>query len=422
MTERNNNMKKIFGMLTAFISALLIVVSVPVTARADGLQDAQKSVVFITRDVAPREVDGLEGVVSMGTGFAVGGLGEPIEYIVTNAHVITNDLGEYNVADLAVWFSVTANDFMIPEVYAIDHGRDLAVLRLPEPTTKRNAVPLKTEIAPNGETVYAIGFPDYGNNAQDYKTMSTKDITLTKGIISKQYRREVNQRGYEYYQHDATISFGNSGGPLVNSDGQVLGVNTYITEGGAAIGGNACIAQELASFLSSNGVPYSTGSLSGSGSGDNGSDDSEKNAFPKVIVIIAAAVVVVAAAAVVVIMMLKKKKGGASGVSAVSANGAVITGMKGIMANQSFNINGSVVIGRNAQKCNVAYPVDAKGVSGVHCQIRKANGGYEIIDCGSSNGTYLGNGQKLFPNVPVLIPNGSYFYLGSTEQLFQIKY
>ncbi|MDE7360458.1 MAG: FHA domain-containing protein, partial [Oscillospiraceae bacterium] len=107
---------------------------------------------------------------------------------------------------------------------------------------------------------------------------------------------------------------------------------------------------------------------------------------------------------------------------AMSANGAVITGMKGIMANRTFNVNGSVVIGRNAQKCNVAYPVDAKGVSGVHCQIRQANGGYEIIDCGSSNGTYLGNGQKLIPNVPVFIPNGSYFYLGSAEQLFQIKY
>lgn len=96
--------------------------------------------------------------------------------------------------------------------------------------------------------------------------------------------------------------------------------------------------------------------------------------------------------------------------------------MKGFMANRSFNINGSIVLGRNPQKCTVCYPVDSKGISGVHCQIRQTASGYEIMDRGSSNGTFLGSGERLTPNVPVFIPYGTYFYLGSAEQLFQIKY
>lgn len=404
-------------MLSAIVSAVVIALSVPVTVHADALQDAQNSVVFITRD-ASKET-GVEGMYSYGSGFAIGDLNGSVEFIVTNAHVVTDGNG-----NITVYFSVMANDFMIPEVYVINHGRDLAVLRLPEKTDKRNAVPLNTDIAPNGETVYALGYPDYGNNLQDYKTMSTKDITVTKGIISKQFRHDENQHGIEFYQHDATLSGGSSGGPLVNSNGEVIGVNTVLTMGEFAFGGNATIAKELATFLDSNSVPYSTGSVSVSEPVDSVPVEPEKKDFPVTIVIIAAAVVVVAAAVVVSVMMTKKKKASAPAqynvAPAMSAKGAVITGMKGIMANRSFNVNGSVVIGRNAQKCNVSYPVDAKGISGVNCQIRQVSGGYEIIDCGSSNGTYLGNGQKLIPNVPVFIPNGSYFYLGSAEQLFRI--
>lgn len=101
---------------------------------------------------------------------------------------------------------------------------------------------------------------------------------------------------------------------------------------------------------------------------------------------------------------------------------AVIKGTKGVMANRTYPINGNLLIGRNAQKCNVAYPVDTQGVSAVHCQIREVNGGFEIIDRGSSNGTFLGSGQRLVPNVPTFLPDGTFFYLGSAEQLFQIKY
>ncbi len=95
---------------------------------------------------------------------------------------------------------------------------------------------------------------------------------------------------------------------------------------------------------------------------------------------------------------------------------------KGLLANRTFPIGSGVIIGRNTQKCSVCFPVDAKGVSGVHCEIRRNGSVFEIIDRGSSYGTTLGNGQKFTPNVPVTIPDGTYFMVGSAEQLFQIKY
>ncbi|MDE7290297.1 MAG: FHA domain-containing protein [Oscillospiraceae bacterium] len=222
---------------------------------------------------------------------------------------------------------------------------------------------------------------------------------------------------------------------MINSDGAVIGINTWNTGSSESNGGYAVIVDELIPLLNSKGISYTLST--DAAVSDEESVPAEAEPQPEsanntmIIVIAIIAVVVIIAAVVVIIVVSKSKKqapapapmpqlGAAPAVG--RSGGAVITGMKGIMANRSFNINGSIVLGRNSQKCNVCFPVDSKGISGVHCQIRQANGGYEIMDLGSSNGTFLGSGQKLTPNVPVYIPDGTYFYLGSAEQLFQIKY
>ena len=393
-------MKRFIKVLSVLMAAVIFVCGIPVSAAgsASGLDRARNGVVFLESDYG------------YASGFAVGGdLNGPVEYIVTNAHVVGSRSDK-----VTVWFSVMAFDFMIAEVVALDTIRDLCVLRLPESTTKRNALPINDAVLNSGEHIYTLGYPDYGTAGQDYNTMSTNDLVMTDGIISQQVR--ITDRGYDFqgYMHSAATSYGNSGGPVVNSEGMVIGVTEGGTnvEGAATQGSIAIIADELTRFLSSNRIPYV------SSSGGDGT---------LLIIIIAAAAVVIIAAVIVIIIVMKKKKTGGSGgayapAAAPASRGAVIIGMKGVMANRSFNINGSITIGRNAQKCNVAFPVDTKGISGVHCQIRQVSGGYEIMDCGSSNGTFLGNGQKLAPNVPTFIPDGTYFYLGSEKELFQIKY
>lgn len=410
-------MKKLIRKIACAVMALAVLMICGVSAYADTVKisnanDARNGVVFIVGAGYMNLLGEPVPATFSGTGFAVGDPKEPVEYIVTNAHVIIDDFGDQ--CTLAVYFSYASNDFVRPTIYKVDKQKDIAVLKLPEPTTKRTALVLCPNEKVNvNDEVSALGFPYTSELLTDNMKYDINDVTVTKGSISREFYQNENMRSM--YQIDAYINHGNSGGPLVNSKGEVVGINTEGIEGEANV--NAAIQiDELINLIPRDQLGYVL------------STDSSFN--PLVLIIIAAAVVV-AGGAVFAVIMLKKKRaaspapyGGGSKASAKSAStgSAVITGMKGIMANRTFPINGSVVLGRNAQKCNVAYPVDAQGISGVHCQIRQASGGYEIIDLGSSNGTYLGNGQKLSPNMPVFIPDGTFFYLGSAEQLFQIKY
>ncbi len=140
--------------------------------------------------------------ISLGTCFVISADGK----IVTNYHVI----------DEAYSAKVYLGDktYTVTSVLAFNSDKDLAVLKINasglSPLTVCNLVP-KT-----GATVYAIG--------------SSRGLTstFTRGIIT-QANRVLG--GVIYVQHDAAISNGNSGGPLVNEYGEVIGINTlYIKE------------------------------------------------------------------------------------------------------------------------------------------------------------------------------------------------
>lgn len=415
-------MKKFLKIISALISAVMIttVFSAASVFAAGSVEEAAQSVVLVYAN------DG------WGSGFAVGNIGENPKYIVTNCHVIADDNG--NAADsILVYFSAAANKVMSAEVVAVSTSKDLCVLELPEPTTERKPITLcKSDYVSQGDEVYILGYPAYALTGKNYLTFDIKDITSTKGSISQKTRiNNSGAVGTNVYLTDATIDHGNSGGPLINSNGEVIGINTWGITDSATTGGYAVQVDELIPLLSSNGIPYALSTDQASSDDGTAAESPEPAAAGdnSTLIIIIVAAVVVAAAAVVVIIIMKNKNSSSGNYAAQikpkpnqSSGNAFIVGMKGIMANRTFNVDGVLVIGRNGQKCNVVYPVDTKGISGVHCQVRQGVSGYEIIDCGSSNGTYLGNGQKLTPNVPVSLPSGTYFYLGSAEQLFQIKY
>lgn len=136
-------------------------------------------------------------------------------YIVTNAHVIYDS--EYG-AGLADSISVILNDDNTyeAEVIGYDTDYDLAVLRI-QATGLAAAEFGNSDELKLGQSVIAIGNP-LGFDLMD---------TVTSGIVSGLNRQmDINSKSMTLIQTDAAINSGNSGGPLINKYGQVVGINS----------------------------------------------------------------------------------------------------------------------------------------------------------------------------------------------------
>jgi len=141
-----------------------------------------------------------------GTGFVIGDL------IVTNSHVV-GGLKEVVV-------SAKELKRTIAKVVYDDPYLDLAFIKC-ELKSPKTALLLATKHVDDGDTIIAVGHP-YGLN-----------YTATEGIVSRASRL---QDDLEYIQMDAAINPGNSGGPLLNIDGEVVGVNTFIIQNANNLG------------------------------------------------------------------------------------------------------------------------------------------------------------------------------------------
>lgn len=138
-------------------------------------------------------------------------------YILTNNHVISSDSSSYYTIATATGIKINLyNDEQSYDATVIgtDQYTDLAVLKIEKtgltPATLGNSDTVKV-----GEFVMAIGNP------------LGMDYSVTSGIISA-INREVESDGttFSAIQTDAAINSGNSGGALVNTNGEVIGVNT----------------------------------------------------------------------------------------------------------------------------------------------------------------------------------------------------
>jgi serine protease Do len=167
------------------------------------------SVVFIDT-TATRQAEGdIFGPSIVQTeGEASGVVIDPNGFIVTNNHVVEG------ASEIRV--SLSDNRQFAAEVVGTDAGSDLAVVKIPA-TGLVAASWGDSSVLDVGDWVLAIGNP-YG-----------LDRTVTFGIISAKNRRNVgNSPTQLFLQTDAAVNPGNSGGPLVNMAGEVIGINTAI--------------------------------------------------------------------------------------------------------------------------------------------------------------------------------------------------
>jgi len=142
-----------------------------------------------------------------------GSLGSGV-IVDTAGHVITN----YHVVQGADEIRVQLADGRVatPEIVGKDPDTDLAILRVPIKDPPVMAMGRSDELRA-GDVVLAIGNP-FGLSQ-----------TVTQGIVSATGRGRLGVTDFEdFIQTDAAINFGNSGGALINTDGELIGINTAV--------------------------------------------------------------------------------------------------------------------------------------------------------------------------------------------------
>ena len=147
-----------------------------------------------------------------GTGFVI----DPEGHILTNHHVIEG--AERLTVKLADGRTLRA------EVVGSDPDTDVALIKVDGPGPFKHAVLGDSSRLRVGEWVCAIGNP------------LAYEHTVTVGVVSFIGRKLFDPTLDNYIQTDAAISFGNSGGPLINSRGQVIGINSAISRQASNIG------------------------------------------------------------------------------------------------------------------------------------------------------------------------------------------
>lgn len=103
-----------------------------------------------------------------------------------------------------------------------------------------------------------------------------------------------------------------------------------------------------------------------------------------------------------------------------SNNEIKIQCLGGLLTQQIFKSKDRIVIGRDPKYCNILYNNNTRGISSIHCEIKRTSSGLIIVDKGSKCGTYLANGTKLNISEPVSIKHGDRFYLAEPENMFVI--
>ena len=205
---------KLLKILLSLVCAVAVLFAIPLAAFAIEFAAEEKynSVFVVTSGI------------SLGSGFAIGE-----NCIVTNAHVI-NDIDN-------IILTTYAGETYTAYVIGCDQDRDIAVLGVQNAKFTPLTIADYRELNV-GDDVYAIG---------SHKSMA---YTITKGVISAK-EREIGE--YKYLQTDAAINEGNSGGPLLNKEGNVIGINTMKISDSEGIG--LAIPMTVASdFLKSLGI------------------------------------------------------------------------------------------------------------------------------------------------------------------------
>lgn len=160
---------------------------------------------------AMRKVVKIKTNYVQGSGFFIDSEG----YIVTNYHVIQGLYPEYDLKYLTI-YTPNKKEYKNLEIAGYNYDYDIALLKIKDNGTFNHLNFGNSDALKTGDRVYALGTPE------------GLDFSASSGIISAKKRSGYyNQDVKNYLQTDSAINSGNSGGPLINEAGEVVGLNTF---------------------------------------------------------------------------------------------------------------------------------------------------------------------------------------------------
>lgn len=262
-------MKRIFSLLISLLLLAGCILPVWAEEMPAAVEAARESVVHLYGV-------GLDdaGIVRFrwtGSGFPVGKAGSDSDVFLTNWHVVTGN-GRFDTDHVRLWILLDGAQ-MDPGLYphpdyslpctilaATDGYPDVAVIRTTDPVSGYSPLRLlSSKRIPNGAAVYSLGFPGMSetHNGAD---SGPEDVVITSGSIRN--RLIMTQAGRTWSLiHTARIQHGNSGGPLVNAEGTVIGLNTYGFEEETSSDLFCAVFSDYAmELLDGLGLPYETDS------------------------------------------------------------------------------------------------------------------------------------------------------------------
>ena len=337
----------------------------------------------------------------------MGTVGENPQYIVTNCHVVE----EFILAGKALGggeLHVRFDKDDEAEAYLVDYDaeKDVAILRLADATDKRSSLQMRVPSEDSlGSEAYAVGYPAAADlTVTAVNSFSQKDATVTTGSISR-FLTESGT-GRKLIQTDASLGGGNSGGPLIDGTGAVIGISTA----GSKLDSNlfyAVSVSEVLPLLDKNSIPYTLAPETKSGS--------------STMLYVGAGAAVLAVVVIAAVVLKKKPAQGGAEQRAPQGGAPVLRSMAPQHGGMVVQLHGQPVqIGRDGAVCRLVYQDGTPGVSSKHCQVSFEQGQFVLTDLNSTYGTFLSNGQRVAPNSPVTLPPKSSFYLGEADNTIYV--
>ena len=243
---------------------------------------AMNITVFAASDATPAVAEARNGIIQVrlyyvdnsgnsyclqtGSGFLLGA-SSGATTVITNHHVISLtdedktfwtetfgvDFFNSNEVNMEARVAVKRDVEIVTSYVNGSEQTDFAILELAQPIYDR--APLKianSDEVMETQNVYALGFPGAASSAEDDSVYTVEDVTISNGIVGK--FQTINN--IEFILHNAELGRGNSGGPLVDSNGAVVGVNTLTYADDAARYYSSIEINEIASVLDALGIAY----------------------------------------------------------------------------------------------------------------------------------------------------------------------